>query len=252
MQKISTICSSYKSGEKIEVLLNSFNSQNYPYKELIIVEGSEIDLEYNLLLKRTKDIENVKIFYLENSSIYECLNYGIQKSSGEIINIMGDDDRYINKNLFNYIINNFSISLDYIYGDTIYEKKNKKTRYYKSYSLESKLIDIGYMPSHTSLFLKKKIYNIIGGYNVKYKIAGDLDFFFKLKNYSLNYLYLNEVITVMSQGGTSNKSLKNIFFSNTEAFKILKINNYKFIVLRLIVKLIFKLFLLVKFKYIKL
>lgn len=249
MQKISTVCSSYKSGDKINILIKSFNNQEYESKELIIVEGSETNFNYKLLNKKTNNNKNIKIFYLPNSSIYECLNFGIKKSSGDIINIMGDDDKYINEKLFENISNRFSFAVDYVYGDTIYENRGKKTRYYKSYSLMDKLLNLGYMPSHTSLFLKKKIYDHLGYYNVNFNIASDLDFFFRLFNYSKNYIYLDEVITVMSIGGTSNKSLKNILHSNIEAFKILKKNNHNFASLRLVFKLFFKFYLLLRYKF---
>ena len=246
MQKISTICSSYKSKNKIDIIIKSFNSQRYDFKELIIVEGSETDTDFKMLSKKLLNYKNIKIFYLPNSTIYECLNYGIKKSSGDIINIMGDDDRYENENVFKSISDKFSISLDYIYGDTIFIKDEKNVRLYKSYDLNRNFMNIGYIPSHTSLFLRKKIYDIIGDYNIVYNIASDLDFFFRLKNHSQNYLYLKEVITVMSSGGASNKSLKNIFISNIEAIKILKKNSLNMSILRIILKLIIKLFLNLK------
>ena len=52
----------------------------------------------------------------------------------------------------------------------------------------------------------------------------------------------------MSAGGKSNKSLKNIVVSNIEAIQILKNNNYNFAIIRIIIKLIFKLFLLITLK----
>ena len=81
-----------------------------------------------------------------------------------------------------------------------------------------------------------------------YNIASDLDFFFRLKNFSQNYLYLKEIITVMSSGGASNKSLRNIFISNGEAAKILEKNGLNLPILRIILKLIVKLFLNIKYK----
>lgn len=251
MQKISTICSSYKSGNKIDIIIKSFNNQDYDYKELIIVEGSETDSNFKLLCKKNINNKNIKIFYLPNSTIYECLNYGIKKSSGEIINIMGDDDKYINEKVFKNISDKLSETLDYIYGNTIFEYEGKNVRYYKSYNLNNKLMNIGYMPSHTSLFLKKEIYDKLGDYNVKYKIASDLEFFFRLVKYSQRYLYINRALTVMSDGGTSNKSIRNILISNIESLKILKKNNYNLTPLRLLLKLIFKVYLIAKFKYSK-
>ena len=55
MQKISTVCSSYKSGDKINILIKSFNNQEYESKELIIVEGSETNFNYKLLNKKTNN-----------------------------------------------------------------------------------------------------------------------------------------------------------------------------------------------------
>ena len=71
------------------------------------------------------------------------------------------------------------------------------------------------MPSHTSLFLLKKVYNDLGEYNLKYLIASDLDYFFRLyNNKKLNYVYTGEIISIMSMGGISNKSYTNLIKSN--------------------------------------
>ena len=69
---------------------------------------------------------------------------------------MGDDDRYENENVFKSISDKFSISLDYIYGDTIFIKDEKNVRLYKSYDLNRNFMNIGYIP-HTSLFLRKNL-----------------------------------------------------------------------------------------------
>ena len=111
--------------------------------------------DYELMLKNVKKFKNIKVFYLPGSSIYECLNLGINKSSGTIINIMGDDDQYYNKDIFRNIFKKISSGIDYIYGDTIYQKNGKEIRYYKSFEMKKNLMTIAYMPSHTSLFLKK-------------------------------------------------------------------------------------------------
>jgi len=248
MQKISTVCSTFKSDKKINTLINSFTSQNYPSKELILVDGSEKKKDYELILKIVKKLKNIKIFYLPGSSIYECLNFGIIKSSGTIINVMGDDDKYYSKEIFRNISKTISSNIDYIYGDTIYEKHGKKIRYYKSFDLKKNLMSLAYMPSHTSLFVKKNVYTVLGNYNINYKIASDLEFFFRLyKNRNYKYKYIKQVITIMSDGGTSNKSVKNIFKSNLEAYKILNKNKYSFTLMRIIIKLVLKYLMLLKF-----
>ena len=49
MQKISTICSSFKSQNKIKILIESFKKQKYDNKELIIVDGSYKKEEFSSL-----------------------------------------------------------------------------------------------------------------------------------------------------------------------------------------------------------
>ena len=62
MQKISTICSSYKSKNKIDIIIKSFNSQRYDFKELIIVEGSETDTDFKMLSKKLLNYKKYKNF----------------------------------------------------------------------------------------------------------------------------------------------------------------------------------------------
>ena len=81
MLKISTICSAYNSFEKIDLLINSFLSQQYNNKELLVIDGSKNIKQSQLLKNKFKNYKNIKIYHLKNSSIYKCLNFGIKKSS---------------------------------------------------------------------------------------------------------------------------------------------------------------------------
>ena len=249
MQKISTICSCLNSYDKISILVNSFKNQKYINKELIIIDGSNSREDFDNLKKKFFDEEFLKFFHLPNGTIYECLNLGITESSGSIINIMGDDDFFFDNNLFNEVNNEFVKGIDLFYGDTLYKKNKRIVRYYKSFEINKNLIKIAFMPSHTSSFISKNFYNIIGLYDNSYKIASDLDFYFRvLKTKSLKYVYKSKPISIMTEGGQSNKSLKNIVKSNLEAISILKKNKLTFPVLRIMVKLIFKLYLLINFR----
>ncbi len=250
MQKISTICSSFKSQNKIKILIDSFEKQKYDNKELIIVDGSYEVKDFNSLSKKFNDKNFVKFYHEPGGSIYECLNLGITQSTGDIINIMGDDDFFFNNNLFSEVVNEFNKSIDLFYGDTLYTKNEKFVRYYKSFELKKNLIKISFIPSHTSSFISKKLYDKIGLYDPSYKIASDLDFYFRLLNKeNLKYVYLNKPISIMSDGGQSNKSLYNIYNSNLEAISILKKNNLNFPFIRVLLKLIIKLYLLINFRF---
>lgn len=249
MQKISTICSSYKSYGKIHILIDSFDEQKYDNKELIIVDGSNKKEDFDIIAKEFCNRKFIKFFYFPNKTIYECLNKGISESNGTIINIMGDNDFFFNSNTFCEVGNEFNKGIDLFYGDTMFKKNEEIVRYYKSFEIKKGFIKIAFIPSHTSSFISKNLYDKIGVYNTSYKIASDLDFYFRLlKEKNLKYIYKKRPITIMTHGGKSNKSLNNVYQSNLEAITIMKKNNLKFPLMRVLLKLLIKLFLLINFK----
>jgi len=237
MLKISTICSVLNSQKKINILLNSFKNQDYKNKELIIVDGGSSDNTINLINKKKN--KQIKVLVKKKSTIYEAINHGIKKSSGQVINIMGDNDFFANRKIFNLINKKFTKDISYIYGDTEYVNLNKRLiRYYSSKNFTKKKVKFGFMPSHTSLFIKKKIFNKLGYYSTQYFYASDFDFFYRLLDKkNLKKIYLPSTLTKMTTGGVSNSSIKNILLSNYEVYKILKINKVTFPIFRIFYKL---------------
>ena len=100
------------------------------------------------------------------------------------------------------------------------------------------------MPAHTTMFFKKKVINNVKKYNLNYKIASDFEFCLKIFLSNYKYYFLNEIITINKENGTSNKSLINVIRSNLEILQILKTNkiysNVFFILFKLIDKFIKK------------
>ena len=98
----------------------------------------------------------------------------------------------------------------------------------------------GFMPAHTAMFFPKKDIIKIGNYNLKYKIASDFDFCLRFFQSNIEHQYVDLLISVNKEGGTSNKNLKNIIKSNNEIIKILKYNkiysNFIFIFFKFLLK----------------
>ena len=71
--------------------VESFKRQSYKKKELIIVYDKSNDQTENYL-KNIKE-KNIKI-YLCNKGLYQSLNYGILKSTGNIVGTLHSDDAF--------------------------------------------------------------------------------------------------------------------------------------------------------------
>ena len=96
----------------------------------------------------------------------------------------------------------------------------------QSNELMFKKIHEGWMPPHTTLYIKKELINEIGLYNEKFKISSDYDFIIRLlKNENLNIFYMDEFTIKMKIGGMSNKNISNIILKMKEDFIIMKKHN---------------------------
>ena len=100
--KISIITVCLNSEKTIRDTINSVLSQSYKNIEHIFVDGGSTDKTLDLL-KRNPN-KNKKIFLKRNSSIYEAMNFGIKKSSGNIIQILNSDDVLENSMIIDEVI----------------------------------------------------------------------------------------------------------------------------------------------------
>ena len=236
--KISIITVCLNSEDTILHTLNSVLTQNYKNIEHIIVDGGSKDRTKVFLENYT--FHNKKIFYKKKCSLYNSINLGIKKSTGDIITILHSDDIYNSVNTLKHVVKKIKKSKKKIFfGDVVYYKKNFKNiiRYYSSRNFKKELMKFGFMPPHTGSFYKKEIFKSVGYYK-NFKIAGDFEHILRaIYKKNIQYEILNIITTRMKTGGLSSKNLESYFIINKElinSFKINKINNnYFYIFLRI-------------------
>jgi len=93
------------------------------------------------------------------------------------------------------------------------------------------------MPAHPTLFMKKKVYDQFGLFDLRFHIAADYDLMLRtVGSGTLHCAYLPEIITRMRVGGASNKSFKNIWRKSSEDWYALRKNKMKGAVYTLFMK----------------
>ena len=133
-------------------------------------------------------------------------------------------------------------NFDVLYGDMIYVNENnisKTIRKWISKKYYKSMLNFGWMPPHTTLFIKKKIL-LRNPYKQKFSISGDYDFIIRLFKKKLKFYYFNKCLVKMRYGGDSNRSLKNILLKTQQDYYILKENKIKFPIFALLIKNISK------------
>lgn len=168
MNKIfSIIIPTYNCSKLLVSTLNSVFLQDKSLFECIIVDGASNDSTINIIFRYKKEYpDNIKYISENDKGVYDAMNKGIALASGEYLYFIGAGDILYPNVLSNLKeqINNEDIicGVSYHVGKKFYFKPPKR-----------KEDAIYLLFNHQSIFYKKKIFEIIGYYDLKYKIYSD-------------------------------------------------------------------------------
>lgn len=209
--KISIITATWNSAATIENAILSVASQGYPDLEHIIVDGNSSDGTLPIVFRYEHLID--KLISEPDHGIYDAMNKGISLATGEVIGILNSDDFYANANVLSKVARVFEDpGIDTSYGDLIYvdpTNVNRITRYWKANSHHPRSFYQGWMPPHPTFFVRRRVYENYGHFNVALGTAADYELTLRLLlKYKVSTTYIPEVLVHMRAGGASNASIK--------------------------------------------
>ena len=215
--KISIITIAFNSEETIEDTIKSVIAQDYKDVEYIIIDGGSTDDTLQIVEKYKDKI--AKVVSEPDKGIYDAMNKGVRASTGELVGILNSDDFYASETVLSEIAQAIG-DKDSIYADLVYvdrENIEKVVRYWKAGEYKEDCFFKGWMPPHPTFFLRKRLYDKYGDYNLKLKSAADYELMLRmLHKHKISVAYLPKVITKMRVGGQSNVTLKNRLKANKE------------------------------------
>lgn len=221
--KISVITVCYNAAFTIESSILSVMKQDYENVEYIVIDGGSVDGTINII-KRYR--AHISCFISEpDQGIYDAINKGIQKASGEVIGLLHANDCFAANNVLSTIAKSFrEKKIDAVYGNLVfYNAKGKIVRIWKSRPGRRLLLELGWMPPHPTVYVRREIYNRYGNYRLDFGTAADyeliLRFFYRHK---IKTHYVDCVFIKMLTGGISNKSILNHVTGNINDFKAMK------------------------------
>ena len=232
MLKISIITAVYNRKGSIAQAIESVTNQTYSNIEHVIIDGASTDGTTEIInnLVKSKDI-----FLSEaDKGIYDALNKGLEMSTGEVIGLVHSDDFLANEEVLSEVAKVFSDpNVELVYGDLDYvykENTDRIVRHWKSKPFNVDLLKQGWMPAHPTVFIRRSLYEKMGGYNLRYSIAADYDWCIRyLKTSNIKTIYIPRVLVKMRVGGESNGSILKVVKRNLEIYTILRNNNFDYI-----------------------
>lgn len=197
---LSIITVVYNGEKYLEQTIKSVINQNISNIEYIIIDGGSTDGTIDIVKKYS---DSISYWVSEpDFGIYDAINKGIKASSGKYIGIINSDDWY-EQNVLSQLAEKFdSEESDIICGLLRLWDDNKVM------GIQGNTSDflVHGMISHPTCFVKKSVYNEIGEFNTKYKIAGDYDFMMRCLKKGYTFSFQEFVIANFRLNGVSNQN----------------------------------------------
>lgn len=225
--KISVITAVRNNRDTIAAALESVLAQTHPDIELVVIDGNSTDGTREILAQYA---ERLAVLVSEpDSGIYDALNKGIARATGDVIGFLHADDLLADPGVLAAIATGFAeTGADGVYGDLLYVRKQAPDaviRNWRSSTFKPELLQQGWMPAHPTLYLRRAVYEQYGCFDTSFRIAADYDFMLRiLRPNVLRMHYLPRVLVRMRVGGASNRSLRNLLQKSREDLLALQRN----------------------------
>jgi glycosyltransferase involved in cell wall biosynthesis len=226
--RISIITAVYKREATIGQAIASVACQTYADVEHWIIDGASPDGTMEVVQSHQND--GLYILCEPDNGIYDALNKGIQRATGDVIGVVHSDDFLAHEGVITKVAAAFADpTIDAVYGDLDYVSARDATsvvRHWQSGKYGPKKLSWGWMPPHPTLFLRRSVLERLGLYNTSYAIAADYDLILRyFGKGGVKSAYLPEVLVKMRVGGESNRSLKNLLLKACEDYRALRSND---------------------------
>jgi glycosyltransferase involved in cell wall biosynthesis len=178
VKTLSLITASFNRERTIRDTLRSVNAQDYGDIEHIIIDGASSDGSMKVIAEEGK---RVRVCVSEpDNGFYDAYNKGLARATGEVIGFLNSDDFYCSADVISQVMAVFEdSSIEAVHADLVYvdaENTDKIKRHWKAWDFSREDYRKGYIPGHPTVFVRREVYQSVGGYDTQYRLAADYDF----------------------------------------------------------------------------
>jgi glycosyltransferase len=225
--KISLVTAVYNRVNTVGDALASVQGQSQSAAEHLIQDGGSTDGTLDVI--RAQRTAETRLVSEPDTGIYDAINKGISRATGEVIGLMHSDDIFAHARVLEKVaevLENEDIAG--VYGDLDYvsaEDPSKVIRRWRSGHYCRSKLRRGWMPPHPTLYLRREVFETWGLYDPDFQISADYDAILRfLWKGRVRIAYLPEVLVKMRVGGESNRSLGRIYQKSLEDYRAIKSN----------------------------
>ena len=222
---ISVITAVYNRHATVAQAIQSVQAQTHPKVEHIIQDGGSNDGTLDVISGLATP--QTRLVSAPDHGIYDALNRGIARATGDIIGVMHADDFFASDSVLQQVADAFADpNIDGVYGDLDYisaADPSRVIRRWTSGPFHPGLLRRGWMPPHPTLYLRRRVFERLGTYDTRYQISADYDAILRwLRDGQLRLAYIPDVLVKMRVGGESNRSLERIIQKSREDYDAIR------------------------------
>ena len=202
--RISVITIAYNSEATIRDTLKSIIQQDYNDFEYIVIDGASTDNTLSIINEYKDKID--KIISEPDKGVSDAFNKGIAHATGDLIVIINSDD-YMLPHALSDIAKEYRNN-DEILATNLYlldEKHNHQ--YLLKPSTTFPTVPLFRKPAHQGMYIPKKVYERIGGYDIKLRCPMDLDFLMRAYKAGIPIRHIDITTAVFRFGGLTSQSM---------------------------------------------
>lgn len=227
MTTISVVTAVYNRKKTVGEALESLFSQRYTGWESVVIDGGSTDGTLDVLQRFRSRIS--VLISEPDRGIYDALNKGIRASTGDAIGFLHADDALASDRVLGLIAEKFADpSVEAVYGDLVYVRESDTAhvvRHWRAGEYSRSKLARGWMPPHPTFYVRRSVYQQLGDFDTRYRIAADYDTVVRfLGRGNIMPHYIPEVLVRMRTGGVSNRSASTILCKSREDYAVVREN----------------------------
>ncbi len=205
MSKISIITINYNNAEGLKNTIQSVSNQFIDYFEYIVVDGGSSDGSVEIIKQSSKITKWVSE---KDKGIYDAMNKGIAKASGEYCLFLNSGDVLVDDEVLSKVSTYLNSQKSFYYGNLILEKNNSKEEHIAPPNINLDFI-LNNTFWHPCVFIRTDLFKSFGHYDSSFKICGDYEFFVRcLIKPGISFEHINHFITLFDGNGISHDPSK--------------------------------------------